>query len=1145
MEAVPQTEIEALQARIAALEAELTKAHDDIKQQHHPTSRLPEGQELFRTVFEAATEGIWITDSGGFTTTVNPQMAEMLGYSPSEMIGRPYADFVHPEDMARARAGFVLRSDGDKSLREYRMRHRDGSTVWVTISATALTDPSGNISGIAAFFTDVTAFRQAEREKAEALGQLATVLESVTDGFIALDSSWRLTYVNAAAERISGRQRSEILGRNYWNVFPDTVSTIVEQEFRRAVRDQIVTEFESWFAPWEKWFRSRCYPLSDGGLSVFFRDVTEQKRAQQERRRLMTAVRESEERYRGMIEAAAEGVWTMDTVGMIKFANRRMVNLLEYPANEMIGRMYWEFLHPDDVARANDSFRRRKELHDLTPREFRFQTKSGGVLWMTVAGSPMYDATHDVTGVLVMCTDITERRKAQAELDRERERLKLALDAAKMGTWEWDIASDSVPWSHHLDPASGVSVVHQDDLPVVAEAVKESLETNVPFQIEYRTVQRDGSIRWVLSVGRAIRDAQDQPASLMGIAIDTTSRRQAEVHALRLADIIEATPDFVAIGRLSDGQLSYLNGAGRRMLGIPEDADISNFRHSQLCPTWVNQRTAIEWLPRALREGTASGEAALLALDGREIPVSLAFVVHRNAHGEVDSVSTIARDISQRKQTEAALKESQVRLQRTSDQFALAATAMRALIYDWDPALDHVVRVRGLEELTGYRNDEVPATAAWWTEQIHPEDRGLLDDTSPSAASEQIRIREYRFRNKHAHYIWIRDAAMLLHGDHGVNRVIGCSVDITEQKQAESAIRESEYRFRRVIERSIFGIVLSDIEGGILYANDEFLRMLGYTREEWEKVSPRCTDLTPPEWLSLDSNANEELRQNGVSARYEKQYFRKDGSRVSVLIGSILVERPNQTQKHTVAFVIDLTDIKQVQRKLERSNEELEQFAWAAAHDLREPLRTVGIYAELLQRELGQDLKERPLLFLSSIRDGAQRMECLVRDLLSYTSAVYVRDPAGLRSNVAAIVGQAVTNLATVITNSEAVILASTDLPKLAAHDSHVLQLLQNLLGNAIKYRHAERTPRIEIAAQEQDGWWLLSVEDNGQGIPAEYQDRIFGVFKRLHGREVEGTGIGLAICKRIVEHYGGRIWVESDGRSGSTFFFTLPALEH
>src|SRR5262249_44097391 len=158
-------------------------------------------------------------------------------------------------------------------------------------------------------------------------------------------------------------------------------------------------------------------------------------------------------------------------------------------------------------------------------REFRFQTKSGGVLWMTVAGSPMYDAAQQVTGVLVMCTDITERRKAQAELDRERERLQLALDAANMGTWERDIASGSVTWSHQLDSTSGVGIVHPDDHGVVGAAIKESLETNVPFQIEYRSVQPDATLRWILSVGRAIRDAQGQPSSLMGIAIDTTSRR--------------------------------------------------------------------------------------------------------------------------------------------------------------------------------------------------------------------------------------------------------------------------------------------------------------------------------------------------------------------------------------------------------------------------------------------------------------------------------------------------------------------------------------------------------------------------------------------------------------------------------------------
>lgn len=242
------------------------------------------------------------------------------------------------------------------------------------------------------------------------------------------------------------------------------------------------------------------------------------------------------------------------------------------------------------------------------------------------------------------------------------------------------------------------------------------------------------------------------------------------------------------------------------------------------------------------------------------------------------------------------------------------------------------------------------------------------------------------------------------------------------------------------------------------------------------------------------------------------------------------------------------TESREAQEALKRSNEELRianddlnQFAFSASHDLQEPLRILSVYSQLLCRRYDSKLDDKGLEYLEFIADGAKRMEMLIRDLLAFIQAINI-DPAELEPVDACVVLQkALANLKRSIVESQAEVCYG-DLPRLRVGETHLLQLFQNIIGNAIKYRGKDK-PLIQVDAVQANGRWELSIQDNGIGIAPEHQTQIFGLFKRLHQREqYHGTGIGLAICQKIVEKYGGRIWVESTGGPGSTFRFTLPA---
>ncbi|MCB8944286.1 MAG: hypothetical protein H6658_11090 [Ardenticatenaceae bacterium] len=245
-----------------------------------------------------------------------------------------------------------------------------------------------------------------------------------------------------------------------------------------------------------------------------------------------------------------------------------------------------------------------------------------------------------------------------------------------------------------------------------------------------------------------------------------------------------------------------------------------------------------------------------------------------------------------------------------------------------------------------------------------------------------------------------------------------------------------------------------------------------------------------------------------------------------------------QQQSHQVR-----ESLKTYAAELERSNRELAEFAYVASHDLQEPLRIISSYLQLLNRSYADKLDADGQRFIQYTVDAADRMRHLIQDLLAYSRVGTQAQPLQ-PTDFRQILTQVLADLQLAIEENTAVITHDPTFPTVMADASQLRQLLQNLIGNAIKF-HGEQPPHIHIGSRREDDYWLMWVQDNGIGIDPQFAERIFVIFQRLHNRqEYPGTGIGLAICKKIVERHNGRIWVESQPGSGTTFFFTLPVLE-
>jgi light-regulated signal transduction histidine kinase (bacteriophytochrome) len=227
-------------------------------------------------------------------------------------------------------------------------------------------------------------------------------------------------------------------------------------------------------------------------------------------------------------------------------------------------------------------------------------------------------------------------------------------------------------------------------------------------------------------------------------------------------------------------------------------------------------------------------------------------------------------------------------------------------------------------------------------------------------------------------------------------------------------------------------------------------------------------------------------------------------------------------------------------QELARANADLEQFAYSASHDLKEPLRIVALYSQLLHRKYNGQLDANAHEYIDYIFHGARHMEQLITGLLAYTQTTQARRVVEAPANAQVVLQRVLRNLEPQM-RAQKCTVTFEPLPAVRAHEIHVHQLLQNLIGNAMKYR-SDRDPEIKISAERKGFDWVFCVQDNGIGIEPQYTKQIFGIFKRLHGQKYPGTGIGLAICQRIIEGYGGEIWVESEPGRGSAFRFTLPA---
>ncbi len=688
--------------------------------------------------------------------------------------------------------------------------------------------------------------------------------------------------------------------------------------------------------------------------------------------------------------------------------------------------------------------------------------------------------------------------------------VKLSGRVPELGTDKW-----CVTWKIFLPDGT---VLPHDQCPM-AIALKGA---EVPTGIECIAERPDGSRFWFTPCPAVVRNAEGRIIGGINLLMDITDRKHAEIEAHeQFRAIVETTPECVKIVA-PDGTLLFMNSPGLDMVGASAgDAVIG--RNVYDIVALEDRNRFREFNERICKGEKGSLQFDIVGLKGARRHMETHAAPLRHLDGTTVHLA-VSHDITERKRAERAAFLLSAIIDSSDD--AIISKNLDGVITSWN---------KSAERLFGYTAEE--AIGQTVAALLVPDDR---QEEEPEILAklrkgERVDHVETVRRSKDGSLIDISLTISPVKDHQG--RIIGASKvarDITQRKKSEKRLIEQA----QLLDLSSDAILVRDGQDRILDWNRAAETMYGFTREEaLGKISHELLRTEFPEPLQV---IREILLRDGQWSG-ELIHACRAGSRINTL-SRWVAERD---KKGNVIRILesnnDITERVRVQEEVRRANQDLEQFAFSATHDLQEPLRSVKIYSELLATRHGDTVDQEAQKFITFVRNGATRMELLIRDLLTYTQATKF-DPGSETADANEALNGALSNLGGAISESAAKI-SSDPLPSLPVHGMHLQQVFQNLIGNAIKYRSPDRQPVVHVGVERHNGYWQFAVSDNGIGINPEYKENIFGLFKRLHtSDEYSGTGIGLAICQRIIDRYHGRIWVESEPGRGSIFRFRLPA---
>lgn len=750
--------------------------------------------------------------------------------------------------------------------------------------------------------------------------------------------------------------------------------------------------------------------------------------------------------------------------------------------------------------------------------------------------------------------------EAADELIREsEERLRLVLESSNSGYLDWNYETGvyyySPVWQTMLGYSPGEiaprfdawkNQVHEDDRLEVIQNIIDHQEGRTPqYEAEYRIQSKSGEYKWVQARGKVVaRDENQHWLRMTGIVTDITNHKKAERRLQEErnfnAALLDTAGDLIVVCDHA-GRIIRFNQICEQLTGYSFDDVKGRYIWDLAAPEEINTTKAMldytdaDWYSPGLKKNY---ENHWLTKDGKRRLISWTVSFLFNEEDFVYHSISAGTDITRQRIMEERLRDSESELRSIFENtngiiYAISQDGRFSFVSPgWTDTLGHAV-----SEIVDRPFEHF----------IHPDDIHICRNFvnrgfSTGMPQESI---EYRIRHQDGSWHWNTSSGATVKDRIGNPLYfLGIAVDITDHKHIEEALRESERRLGEILENVKLVATIMDNQCRITFCNDFFLQMLGRKNEEvinrdWFNV------VVPPELRERDSRVIKGSLERGVAPYYgESEILTSSGECRTILWNNTLLRNPDGSPAGFAGIGEDITERRAAQKRsqelmqeLEFTNQELKDFAYIVSHDLKAPLRGIRSLAEWLHKDYLDKLDETGREQLEMLRNRTTRMHNLLEGILQY-SRLTRRKEENTSINIKEVLMEVIDMLA-LPDNIDIVI--ENDMPVLILERTRIQQVFENLIGNAIKYMDKPRG-QIRISCRNLGHFYQFSVQDNSCGIDARYFDRIFTIFQTLKPRdEFESTGIGLTIVKKIVENYGGKVWVESTVGEGSTFHFTLP----
>jgi PAS domain S-box-containing protein len=1037
----------------------------------------------FEQIVRLSGEGIWTIDVDGLTDFINESGAAILGYQSGELIGRDPAELLFPEDRASLATLFEALRAGKPGSGETSYLRGDGMMAWVRFRTCPLLDDRGGYGGAVSMFTDITERKRMDRRSKESEDKFRSVLDSSLDAVYRLNlQAGRYEYVGPAFERVAGRPAEELLSKDVeealsW-VHPDDIAGV------RAALDRLLetgaVEYDYRLRGRDgryRWISNHFTVVRDVAGRPLYRDGV--VRDVTEQKLAEQALRESESRYRSLFESMHGPVtlWRLILDADGEVIDRELVDANPAALNALAARSI------DDVRGKRDS---------------------------EIYGAETAARLLEIAKLV--------RRTGKPSVDER-----------------------------HL------------------EADGRDYQTNYILQGDQCIISTSVDIT---EVKRSQRRAEESAA--------VARERAGEIEA-----IMDAVPATIFIARDPGCLTMFGNRAVERLLQVPPNANISasapgierpaDFR---ICrdgkvlepedqPMQVASHTGLPV------EGT---EFELRFDDGRSVWLYGNTVPLLDEAGAPRGAVGAFLDISERKLAE----REAVRVRQKNELFA--DVAGKLLVSDRPQEIiedlaDRTMRFLDCDYFFNYFVDEkrggITLNASSGISDEEVKGRGHLDlgaaicglvalegrrmAVGDIMARDDDRTSFHRSQGIQAYachplIVGGRTIGTLSFGtksrksfseeDLSVMKAVADQIALAMKRVMDSrAIAESEERLRMATEAADMFTYEYDVRTREIRFSDNYVSVVGWQppatlNEMVRTIHPddQRLILESRERLEHDGGDRLDYEYRSFASPYQVRWFHA-WNRVIRDAGGV--------PERIVSIIQDVTERRRAEENLKRSNADLQHFAHIASHDLQEPLRMVTLFTDLLIKRLGSDLDPKDIEYMSYISEGAMRMRSLINDLLAYSRVD--SQPLDVKEvDLSEIVGLVLEDLSVPVAESGTEVIVHP-VPVVLADELKIKQVLQNIISNAIKFNTNEK-PVVEVSAQRLTSEVIVAVKDNGIGIDPKYREKVFEMFQRLHTREeYPGTGVGLAISRKIIERHGGRIWFESVPGEGSTFLFTLP----